>query len=67
MSLPATDSPLDQLPAPLTIHERMGSLYVELALLRRLLRLCQAVSQRRQDKEIARHEHRNGQSEGGGR
>jgi hypothetical protein len=35
MSLPASDSPLDQLPAPLTIHERMGNLYVELALLRR--------------------------------
>jgi hypothetical protein len=42
MAVTALDSPLDQLPAPPTIHERMGRLYRELALLRRLLRLSQA-------------------------
>jgi hypothetical protein len=39
----ATESPLTQLPPPLVIHQRMGRLYRELALLRRLLRLSQAV------------------------
>jgi hypothetical protein len=38
-----TDStPLQQLPAPVTVRNRMGQLYRELALLRRLLRLSQA-------------------------
>ncbi len=38
-----TESPLTQLPPPPAIHQRMGCLYRELALLRRLLRLSQAV------------------------
>jgi hypothetical protein len=41
------DCPLDQLPPPPIIHARMGQLYRELALLRRLLRLSQAVRQER--------------------
>jgi hypothetical protein len=40
-------SPLNQLPPPLTIRERMGRLYRELALLRRLLRLSQAARDER--------------------
>ena len=42
----AESSPLDQLPPPLTVRERMGRLYRELALLRRLLRLSQAARDR---------------------
>jgi hypothetical protein len=42
MSATETDSPLDQLPPPLVIHQHMGRLYRQLALLRRLLRLSQA-------------------------
>lgn len=38
----AIDSPLDHLPPPPVIHARMGRLYRELTLLRRLLRLSQA-------------------------
>jgi hypothetical protein len=38
----ATGSPLDALPPPPAIHARIGQLYRELALLRRLLRLAQA-------------------------
>jgi hypothetical protein len=37
-----TGSPLDLLPLPPVIHERMGHLLRELNLLRRLLRLSQA-------------------------
>ena len=40
-------SPLDLLPPPPSIHERMGCLYRELALLRRLLRLSQAAREER--------------------
>jgi hypothetical protein len=39
----ATESPLTQLPQPPVIHQRIGRLYRELSLLRRLLRLSQAV------------------------
>jgi hypothetical protein len=39
----AADCPLTQLPPPSAIHQRMGALYRELTLLRRLLRLSQAV------------------------
>jgi hypothetical protein len=44
-----TCSPLDQLPTPSAIHERMGTLYRELMLLRRLLRLSQAAQGTRAD------------------
>lgn len=49
-------SPLQQLPAPVAVRKRMGQLYRELALLRRLLRLSQAArdelpSERSCDKE----------------
>jgi hypothetical protein len=36
------ESPLANLPSPVVVHERMGRLYRELTLLRRLLRLSQA-------------------------
>jgi hypothetical protein len=36
-------SPLEKLPPPVIVHQRIGQLYRELALLRRLLRLSQAV------------------------
>jgi hypothetical protein len=50
------DSPIRQLPPPPVIHERIGQLYRELALLRRLLRLSQAANgssreERRQSRE----------------
>jgi hypothetical protein len=47
LSVIAIDSPLDRLPPPPAIHERMGCLYRELALLRRLLRLSQAAREER--------------------
>jgi hypothetical protein len=51
-----TDSPLDQLPPPPAIHERMGRLYRELSLLRRLLRLSQAARQERTPEPADRQE-----------
>ena len=42
-------SPLDRLPPPPEIHQHMGRLYRELALLRRLLRLSQSAQERQQD------------------
>jgi hypothetical protein len=42
-----SDSPLDRLPSPENIHQRMGRLYRELDLLRRLLRLSQAARDER--------------------
>ena len=42
-----TDSPLRELPPPTIIHKRLGLLYRELALLRRLLRLSQAARDER--------------------
>lgn len=42
------DSPLDRLPPPPIIHQHIGRLYRELALLRRLLRLSQATRDERQ-------------------
>jgi hypothetical protein len=47
MSPTETDSLLDQLPQPLVIHQHMGRLYRQLALLRRLLRLSKAARQER--------------------
>jgi hypothetical protein len=41
------DSPLDQIPPPQAIHQHMGLLYRQLALLRRLLRLSQAARDER--------------------
>lgn len=55
-----TDSPLDQLPPPPLIHERMGRLYRELALLRRLLRLSQAAREERATEPANRQEVRSG-------
>jgi hypothetical protein len=49
MSSTDTASPLDRLPTPPAIHQHMGRLYRELALLRRLLRLSQAARQERVD------------------
>jgi hypothetical protein len=43
-----TDSPLEQLPPPVVIHRRMGHLYRELTLLRRLLRLSQQAARNEQ-------------------
>jgi hypothetical protein len=40
-------SPLYQLPPPTLIHQYIGRLYRELTLLRRLLRLSQAVQEQR--------------------
>ncbi len=42
------DSPLDRLPPPPVIHQHIGRLYRELALLRRLLRLSQATRDERE-------------------
>jgi hypothetical protein len=42
------DSLLNRLPPPLVIHARMGQLYRELALLRRLMRLSQAARDERE-------------------
>ncbi|HEX5272762.1 MAG TPA: hypothetical protein VFW33_19830 [Gemmataceae bacterium] len=47
MSPTETDSPLDRLPPPGAIHQHMGRLYRQLALLRRLLRLSQAAHEER--------------------
>jgi hypothetical protein len=44
------NSPIEQLPPPLTIHQRIGQLCRELTLLRRLLRLSQAAQQERRAK-----------------
>lgn len=44
---PQTASPLEQLPPPAAIHERIGQLARELAFLRRLMRLSQAVRRER--------------------
>jgi hypothetical protein len=49
-------SPLNQLPPPLTVRERMGRLYRELALLRRLLRLSQAARDERANQDKRREE-----------
>jgi hypothetical protein len=50
--MPVNDSPLSTIPPPRVIHARMGELYRELALLRRLLRLSQAA---RQEQAAERH------------
>jgi hypothetical protein len=42
-----SDSPLNLIPPPETIHQRMGRLLRELDLLRRLLRLSQATRDER--------------------
>jgi hypothetical protein len=56
MSPIATESPLDRLPLPPVIHQHMGRLYRELALLRRLLRLSQAARQERNPEPADRRE-----------
>lgn len=50
----ANDATLSQLPQPSAIRQHMGRLYRELVLLRRLLRLSQAVrAEREQQSEPA--------------
>ena len=56
MSATEADSPLDRLPPPVAIHQHIGRLYRELALLRRLLRLSQAAQEQRIPKPHARQE-----------
>jgi hypothetical protein len=46
-------SPIDLLPPPRVIHSRMGKLYRELGLLRRLLRLSQQAKVQRGGPRIA--------------
>jgi hypothetical protein len=53
---PQDPSPLYQLPPPALAHQRMGELYRELALLRRLLRLSQAAREHRTVARRARGE-----------
>ena len=61
MSPIKTDSPLDHLPPPPTVHRHMGQLYRQLALLRRLLRLTQAARQERAIESGERQEVRSGE------
>jgi hypothetical protein len=51
--------PLDQLPPPPAIHERIGRLYRELALLRRLLRISKAAWYEREHECRGRRESAN--------
>ncbi|HKI32955.1 MAG TPA: hypothetical protein VKA46_13975 [Gemmataceae bacterium] len=51
-----TDSLLEQLPAPAVVHQQMGRLYRQLALLRRLLRLSQAARDERTPQPTDRQE-----------
>ena len=54
----APESPLDRLPQPATIHRHIGRLCLELALLRKLLRLAQAARQERASVSAERQEAR---------
>jgi hypothetical protein len=54
MSFPPVPSPLDSLPEPERIRDRLSDLFVEARLLRRLLRLSQAVRDERREPQTGR-------------